>query len=107
MRVSWAQVFALGSLLGTGQASPVRSRNASQVQPFHVDLAARVPRMLEQIRSTKLPAHPVYVNTGNAQGITLQDLKSFQQEWLKDFDWKTEQKRINKWDLTRPMLVRC
>ncbi|RAH51141.1 epoxide hydrolase family protein [Aspergillus brunneoviolaceus CBS 621.78] len=98
MRVLWAQVFALGSLLGTGQTSPVRSRNASQVQPFHVDLAARVPRMLEQIRSTKLPAQPVYVNTGNAHGITLDDLKSFQQEWLKDFDWKTEQKKINKFN---------
>ncbi|RAH64240.1 epoxide hydrolase family protein, partial [Aspergillus aculeatinus CBS 121060] len=54
--------------------------------------------MLEQIRSTKLPAQPVYVNTGNAQGITLHDLKSFQQEWLKDFDWKTEQKKINKFN---------
>lgn len=96
MRVSWAKLLALATLTVPGQASFLPSQNASQVQPFHIDLSSRVPRMLEQIRRTRLPANPVYVDTGNAQGITLHDLKSFQEEWLTEFDWEGEQKDLNK-----------
>lgn len=96
MRVSWPKLFALGSLARASQASPVPSQNASHVQPFHIDLSSRVPRLLEQIQRTKLPAQPVYVDTGNAKGITLHDLKSFQKQWLTDFDWESEQKHLNK-----------
>ncbi|RAL11837.1 epoxide hydrolase family protein [Aspergillus homomorphus CBS 101889] len=96
MRVSWASLFALNSLYGTSHASPSRPRNESRVQPFHIDLSSRVPRMLEQIRSTRLPAEPVYVDTGNAKGITLSDLKSFREVWLTNFDWESEQKDLNK-----------
>jgi hypothetical protein len=52
--------------------------------------------MLDQIRRTELPEKPIYVNTGTAQGISLSDLKSFQNQWLTRFDWKHEQKELNE-----------
>lgn len=97
MRVSLAKLFALGVLAGSSQASAVQPQHTSQVHPFTVNLSSRVPRMLEQIRSTRLLSQPVYVDTGNADGISLQNLKSFQKQWLTAFDWESEQKEINKY----------
>ncbi|KAM0486369.1 hypothetical protein ACHAPX_001075 [Trichoderma viride] len=97
MRVSLAKLFALGVLAGSSQASAVQPQHTSQVHPFTVNLSSRVPRMLEQIRSTRLLSQPVYVDTGNADGISLHDLKSFQKQWLTAFDWESEQKEINKY----------
>lgn len=97
MRVSLAKLFALGVLAGSSQASPVQPQHTPQVHPFTVNLSSRVPRMLEQIRSTQLLSQPVYIDTGNANGITLHDLKSFQKQWLTAFNWESEQKEINKY----------
>lgn len=94
MYTSWAKLLAL-YFIGSSQANNIY--NASHMQPFHIDLLARVPRMLEQIRSTQLPTEPVYVDTGNAKGITLHDLKSFKAEWLTGFDWESEEKDLNKY----------
>lgn len=97
MRVSFAKSLALGVLAGSSQASPVQPQHPPQVHPFTVNLSSRVSRMLEQIRSTRLLSQPVYVDTGNADGISLHDLKSFQKQWLTAFDWEIEQKEINKY----------
>ncbi|UKZ58721.1 uncharacterized protein TrAtP1_000046 [Trichoderma atroviride] len=96
MRVLFAKLFALGVLTGPGQASPVQTQHTSQVHPFTINLSSRVPRMLEQIRSTQLLSQPVYTDTGNANGISLHDLKSLQKQWLTVFDWESEQQEINK-----------
>ncbi|PYH88720.1 alpha/beta-hydrolase [Aspergillus ellipticus CBS 707.79] len=98
MRASWVKLLPLSCLYGASQGSPIHARNNSLIQPFHVDLSSRVPRMLDQIQNTKLPAQPVYVDTGSAKGIALSDLKSFREEWLTDFDWESEQNDINKFN---------
>lgn len=53
--------------------------------------------MLDQIKGTKLPEQPVYINTGTSAGISLSLLESFQTEWLTSFDWDCEQKDMNKY----------
>ncbi|KAL4887549.1 alpha/beta-hydrolase [Aspergillus karnatakaensis] len=98
MKVTWVKLLALNCLVQVGQGNPVPGRNDYHVKPFHIDLSSNVPRMLDQVRRTKLPDEPVYVNTGTAQGITLKDLKSFQKEWLTSFDWGHEQHKLNKFN---------
>lgn len=97
MRVSFAKLFALGVLAGSSEANPVQPQHTSQVHPFTVNLSSRVPRMLEQIRNTRLLSQPVYTDAGNADGISLHDLQSLQKQWLTAFDWESEQKEINKY----------
>lgn len=97
MRVSFAKLFALGVLAGSSEANPVQPQHISQVHPFTVNLSSRVPRMLEQIRNTRLLSQPVYTDAGNADGISLHDLQSLQKQWLTAFDWESEQKEINKY----------
>jgi hypothetical protein len=97
MRVSWAKLFALSCLYEVSQGNPVQSKDGHQLQPFQIDLSSRVPRMLDQIKRTKLPAHPVYINTGTSAGISLSLLESFRTEWLTNFDWDREQKALNKY----------
>jgi hypothetical protein len=97
MRVSWAKLLALSYIYEASQGSPVQVRNEYQLQPFHIDLSSRVPRMLDQIKGTQLPAQPVYINTGTSAGISLSLLESFRTEWLTSFDWNREQEDLNKY----------
>lgn len=97
MRVSWARLFALSCLYEASQGNPVQLRNEYHLQPFHIDLSSRVPRMLDHIKDTKLPAQPVYTNTGTSAGISLSLLESFRTEWLTSFDWDREQADMNKY----------
>jgi hypothetical protein len=96
MRVSWAKLLALSCLYEASQGNPVPSEAGYQLQPFNIDLSSRVPRMIDQIKGTELPAHPVYINTGTSAGISLSLLESFRAEWLNSFDWKREQQDLNK-----------
>lgn len=68
----------------------------SAVKPFKIDLSKQVPRMLDLVKRTKLPSHPVYPGVGSSAGIDLQVLKSLQNEWIHGFDWKAEQASLNK-----------
>lgn len=61
--------------------------------------------MLDQIKGTKLPEQPVYINTGTSAGISLSLLESFQTEWLTSFDWDCEQKEMNKYVFTFDMVL--
>lgn len=63
--------------------------------------------MLDQIKRTELPAHPVYVNTGTSAGISLSLLQSFRTEWLTTFDWDREQKALNKYALLHSKYGAC
>ncbi|KAJ5890505.1 uncharacterized protein N7473_006733 [Penicillium subrubescens] len=98
MRVSWAKLLALSCLYEASQGNPVPSEAGYQLQPFNIDLSSRVPQMIDQIKGTELPAHPVYINTGTSAGISLSLLESFRAEWLNSFDWKREQQDLNKFN---------
>ncbi|KAK4912387.1 hypothetical protein LTR66_017290 [Elasticomyces elasticus] len=52
--------------------------------------------MLDLVRKTRLPAQSSFISTGSTAGISLGDLKGFKDEWLTSFDWKTEEKSLNK-----------
>lgn len=105
MHVSSATLLALSCLYEASQGNPIQLRNEYQLQPFHIDLSSRVPRMLDQIKGTKLPEQPVYINTGTSAGISLNLLESFQTEWLTSFDWDCEQKEMNKYVFTIDMVL--
>lgn len=96
MRLSLAKLLALSCLYEVSQGSPVPLGNEYQLQPYNIDLSSRVPRMLDLIKGTKLPAQPVYINTGTSAGISLSLLESFQTEWQTIFDWNREQEEMNK-----------
>lgn len=71
------------------------------VHPFEVNLSSRVPHMLDMIRRTELPSEDLNaaVETSNASistGISLADLKNLRRQWLNDFDWDKEQRRLNE-----------
>ncbi|RAO65188.1 uncharacterized protein BHQ10_001200 [Talaromyces amestolkiae] len=98
MRLSLAKLLALSCLYEVSQGSPVPLGNEYQLQPYNIDLSSRVPRMLDLIKGTKLPAQPVYINTGTSAGISLSLLESFQTEWQTIFDWNREQEEMNKFN---------
>ncbi|KAL4978213.1 alpha/beta-hydrolase [Aspergillus desertorum] len=98
MRVAWVKLLTLNCLYGASQGSLAQAKNEFQLEQFQVDLSTGVPRMLDQIRSTKLPAQPVYINTVISEGISLSQLKSLRTEWLTKFDWEREQDDMNKFN---------
>ncbi|KAJ0419605.1 alpha/beta-hydrolase [Aspergillus carlsbadensis] len=98
MRVPCAKLLALNWLFQAGQGSPLDSEDEYHLKPFLIDLSSKVPRMLDHIRRTELPDNPIWVNEGTAYGISLSDLKSFRNQWLTRFDWKQEQKELNKFN---------
>ncbi|KAJ5703964.1 alpha/beta-hydrolase [Penicillium malachiteum] len=84
-----------GLLLTLVGVVSVMAKEYFNLQSFRIDLSAKVPRMIQQIRETQLPNDPIYIDTGTASGMALSDLKSFQKEWLTQFDWNEEEKTMN------------
>jgi hypothetical protein len=93
-------IISLASLLGTANALALRSNGNTfgtgsfDLRPFTIDLSNEVPRMLQQVKNTKLPQAPEY--PGASAGITLDTLKSLQNQWTSHFDWEKEQRGLNK-----------
>lgn len=83
------------SLVSLGAAHPSASRYV--INPFQVDLAADVPRMLELVRNTRLPDKPEYEGLGDSFGLDLSVLKSLRDEWLSSYDWNKDQAYINRY----------
>lgn len=75
---------------------PTARTGRSPIEPFKIDLSKNVPRMLELVKNTKLPDTCAYSNLGASAGIDLDVLKQLQREWVEDFDWRTEEKDMNK-----------
>lgn len=88
-------LLAFGLTCGLGEATPLASTNF-KLHPFQIDLSSRLPRMLDLVRKTRLPAQSSFISTETTAGISLGDLKSFKDEWLTSFDWKIEEKSLNK-----------
>ncbi|KAL7940980.1 Alpha/Beta hydrolase protein [Trichoderma barbatum] len=73
------------------------SKDAYHLKPFTLNLDSQVPRMLELIKNTQLPAAPEYPGLSSDAGIPLSTLKSLRTEWLSEFSWQKEQAAINKY----------
>ncbi|CAG8270903.1 unnamed protein product [Penicillium salamii] len=97
MRSPWISFLALGVACRTSQATPTTTAGF-KLQPFQIDLSSNLPRMLDLVRTTRLPAQSPYISTGSSAGISLGDLKALQDEWLTTFDWKKEEKSLNKFN---------
>jgi hypothetical protein len=65
-----------------------------QVQPFSIDLSSEVPRLLQLINDTRLPATSEY--PGASAGITLDALESLRGQWLSQYSWDREQEKLNQ-----------
>jgi hypothetical protein len=73
-----------------------RANDPFSVRPFHIELTARIPRMLDQIQNTRLPERFPYSGVDSSFGIDLDVLKALRREWVTDFNWKTEQDSMNQ-----------
>ncbi|VUC34859.1 unnamed protein product [Clonostachys rosea] len=65
------------------------------VEPLKVDLSKNVPRMLDLVKNTKLPETSIYSSLGSSAGIDLNVLRQLQNEWITNFDWKSEEEQMN------------
>lgn len=91
----WLQLLAASCLHGFTHAAPL-ANDTFDLHPFRIDLSARVPRMLDKIRSTRLPESFPYSGIDSSFGIDLDVLKALQAKWLTDFSWETEQDSMNQ-----------
>ncbi|KAF5566538.1 epoxide hydrolase [Fusarium phyllophilum] len=64
------------------------------LRPFTVDLSDGVPHMIDLAQKTELPTNGDYFDP-NA-GIRLETLQSLRKELIENFDWDTEQQKLNK-----------
>ncbi|KAF5573293.1 epoxide hydrolase [Fusarium pseudoanthophilum] len=67
------------------------------LKPFTVDLSDGVPHMIDLAQRTEQPTNGDYLDP-NA-GIRLETLRSLRKELIEDFDWDTEQQKLNKYAL--------
>ncbi|KAM3448620.1 hypothetical protein MY3296_007653 [Beauveria thailandica] len=90
-------ILALGL---SALAAPTAATNNSiaNATPFHIDLSAGVPRMLELIQASRLPDQPQYPGVGSTKGIDLDVLKSLRSQWLTSFDWNKEEAYLNSFN---------
>ncbi|KAF5532794.1 epoxide hydrolase [Fusarium mexicanum] len=64
------------------------------LKPFTVDLSDGVPHMIDLAKRTKLPTNGDYFDP-NA-GIGLETLQSLRKQLIEDFNWDSEQQKLNK-----------
>jgi hypothetical protein len=91
----WFQLIVAGCLYDLTHAAPL-ANETFDLRPFRIDLSARVPRMLDQVRDTRLPKRFPYSGVDSSFGIDLEVLKALQTEWVTDFSWETEQHSMNQ-----------
>jgi hypothetical protein len=96
MKQVYITSFLVGLLADQRVAGAVL-RKHSDPQPFKIDLSKGVPRLLNLVNQTHLPANEEYPGVGETFGIDLSVLKDLQEEWTTDFDWKTQEASLNKY----------
>jgi hypothetical protein len=71
-----------------------RSSSSFNLKPFTINLSHDVPHMVDLIKRTHLPKSGEYLDP--KAGIALDTLTSLRNEWVTDFDWDKEQRKLNK-----------
>ncbi|WKT53972.1 Epoxide hydrolase-like [Fusarium oxysporum f. sp. vasinfectum] len=97
MRPSWLNLLFLASLPYDVGASPSPRHGKDTgfgLKPFTIDLSHETPHMKDLVKRTKLPPNGDYLDP--KAGISLETLGSLQKELVENFDWETEQKKLNK-----------
>lgn len=111
LRLTFYTFLGSTALLQNVYGTPL---DAYDVKPFKINLASRVPRMLQLAKDTQLPASEEYPAVESGFGISLAKLKSLQNEWTTTFNWKKEEEAMNKYvpcpailgiGVTYPMLL--
>jgi hypothetical protein len=95
MRLTFLHSF-ISAVAGASALPNSHSQGNYDLAPFQLNLGSQVPRMLELIKNTQLPAAPEYPGLSSDAGISLSTLKSLRTEWLTQFNWEKEQVAINK-----------
>lgn len=96
MKQTYFSNFLFGALAWRYVAAAALKKR-SDLQPFEIDLSKEVPRLLELVNQTQLPANEEYPGIGATFGIDLSVLKDLQTEWVSDFDWDAQQASLNKY----------
>ncbi|KAJ7700409.1 Alpha/Beta hydrolase protein [Mycena rosella] len=69
--------------------------NSFDLKPFKIDLAGEVPRLLDLVRNTRLPAQALYPDVPD-KGIALDFLRELRTDWLDSFNWEAQQAELNQ-----------
>ncbi|KAJ7680827.1 Alpha/Beta hydrolase protein [Mycena polygramma] len=89
--LSFASSFTASAATGTTDTN-------FNVQPFKVDLAAKIPRFKSLVENTRLPDKALYPNFGPEKGIELDVLGQLRADWLTKFDWGAQQAELNQFE---------
>ncbi|KAK3615042.1 hypothetical protein LTR56_026844 [Elasticomyces elasticus] len=96
--VTWsipkAFVATCFSLLALGVAA-YPQHNPKDVQPFRIALSDGLPHMYALLRQSRLPQEEEYPGVADTAGVDLDVLKTLQGAWLKDFNWRREEREMN------------
>ncbi|KAJ6508059.1 Alpha/Beta hydrolase protein [Mycena vulgaris] len=84
-------LFCLAATLAVGARS-----SSVNVTPFIINLTSEVPRLLDLVRNTRLPAAALYPDAGPDKGVELDVLRELRAEWLEGFDWDAQQAELNQ-----------
>jgi hypothetical protein len=111
LRLTFYTFLGSTALLQNVYGAPL---DAYDVSPFKVNLASRVPRMLQLAKNTQLPASDEYPGVESEFGISLAKLESLRNEWTTTFNWEKEEEAMNQYvpclaiigtGVTYPMLL--
>ncbi|CAI7626570.1 unnamed protein product [Penicillium viridicatum] len=91
------QLLAASCMHSFAHAAPP-ANDVFDLRPFRIELSDRVPRMLDQIRNTRLPERFPYSGVNSSFGIDLDVLKTLRTEWVTNFDWEAEQNSMNQFN---------
>ena len=87
-----------------GLLSRAIGAGTNNVKPIKIELSERVPRMIENVKRTRLPAAELQparesLNISISTGTSLATMQSLQKEWITRFNWEKEQESINQYDI--------
>lgn len=89
--------FLVCGLAGIVSAGPTQASSTPyNLKPFTIDLAGNLDHMRNLINNSQLPSKEVFPQVSSDFGIPLGTLKKLKDEWTSQFNWKAEQKEMNR-----------
>lgn len=97
MRSFLSIAFLTSSLFHVDATPTPRDGKGSSfnLKPFTINLSHGVPHMIDLAKRTNLPTNGDYLAPD--AGIPLQTLVSLRNELIDNFDWESEQRKLNKY----------
>ncbi|KAK7064777.1 putative epoxide hydrolase [Favolaschia claudopus] len=66
------------------------------VNPFRVDLSAKISHLELLVKNTDLPSKPLYPGAGPEFGLQLDLLRDLKTEWVEGYNWTQQEAELNQ-----------